>query len=132
MVERSISGADLLGQLPAVLAEIAHRDVVFLVHMGRPPESRCLISGLVGPDGEVVFALGPPDPLGRVFGLIDEEYGWPRPIQVADVRAVADLMPGRRDHPLVFRGDDCLALSISIAEYHRLRQEDAVEPDRAP
>jgi hypothetical protein len=98
MVERSISGADLLGQLPAVIAEIAHRDVVFLVHMGRPPHSRWLISGLVGPDGDVVFALGPSETLGRVFGLIDDEYGWPRPIQVADVRAIADLSR-RRDGP---------------------------------
>jgi hypothetical protein len=125
MVERSISGADLLGQLSAVFGAIAHQDVVFLVHMGRPPESRCITNGLVGPDGDVVFTLGPPETLGRVFGLIDDEYGWPRPIQVADVRAVGDLMPGRRSHPLLFQGDDCRALSISIAEYNRLRQEDA-------
>jgi hypothetical protein len=124
MVERSISGADLLGQLRAVLEEIAHRDVVFLVHMGRPPESSCVLGGLVSPEGEVVFALGRPATLGRVFGLIDEEYGWPRPIQVADVRAVPDLMPGWRRHPMLFKADDCLALSISFAEYDRLRRED--------
>jgi hypothetical protein len=125
MVERSISGADLLGQLPAILKEIVHREVVFLIHMGRPPESSCIISGLVSPAGEIVFALGPPATLGRVFGLIDEEYGWPRPIQVADVRAVPDLMRGRRYHPLLFQGDDCVALSISLEEYNLLRQDDA-------
>jgi hypothetical protein len=125
MVERSISGADLLSELPAVLEEIAHRDVVFLVHMGRPPESSCFISGLVSPDGDVVFAFGSPATLGRVFGLIDEEYGWPHPIQVSNVRAASDLMPGRHYHPLLFKADDCLALSISLAEYNRLRQEDA-------
>ena len=124
MVERLISGADLLSQLPAVLEEIAHRDVVFLVHMG-PAESRCLISGLVSPDGNVIFAFGRLETLGRVFGLIDAEYGWPHRIDVSNVRAASDLMPSRRRHPLLCKAGECLAMSISFAEYEHLRREDA-------
>jgi hypothetical protein len=84
-----------------------------------------VIGGLVSPDGEVVFALGPPARLGRVFGLIDEQYGWPHPIQVADVRAAADLMPGWRCHPMLCKGDVCLAMSVGFSEYELLRREDA-------
>jgi hypothetical protein len=70
----------------------------------------------------IVFALGPPHVLGSVFGLIDEEYGWPHPIQVSEVKALSDLMPGYRRHPMIYRDSDCLAISISLAEYELLKQ----------
>lgn len=121
MAERSIAEADLMGKLPEVLEEIAQRGTVFLVNMGNVPASSLAISGLVSAAGEVVFALGPPQILGGVFGLIDEEYGWPHPIQVSEVKAVSDLMPGHRWHPVIYRGNDCLVMSISLEEYELLK-----------
>jgi hypothetical protein len=64
MMEPSILGADLLGQLSAVLEQIVHQEVVFLDHKERTPESRCIITGVVGPDGDIVLAFGPPATLG--------------------------------------------------------------------
>ena len=122
MAERSIAGTDLMRMLGEVLEEIAQRGTVFLVRMGQALESGDVISGLVSATGEIVFALGPPHVLGRVFALIDEEYGWPHPIQVSDVKAVSDLMPTHRRHPLIYRGNDCLAISISLGEYQLLKQ----------
>ena len=60
--------------------------------------------------------------LGEVFGLIDAEYGWPHPIPLSDVTTVADLLPGYRRHPMICRGSECLAISISVGEYEILKQ----------
>jgi hypothetical protein len=117
MVERVISAADLEATLPAVLDEISQRGTVFLVHMGQAEQTPGVISGLVSGASEVVFALGPAEVLGKVFGLIDEEYGWPRPISVAAVKTAWDLMPRHRCHPVLCRGDQAVAMSISIEEY---------------
>lgn len=122
MTERSIGAADLIPNLPRVLDEITSRDAVFLVSTGNMPESGSVISGLVSGEGDIVFVLGSPQILGGVFGRLDPEYGWPCPIQITEVRTVSDLMPGHRRHPLLCRGSDCLALSISLSEY-RLLQE---------
>jgi hypothetical protein len=122
VAERSIAGTDLIRTLPEILEEVARPGTVFLVSMGQTLESDNVISGLVSATGEIVFALGPPHVLGAVFALIDEEYGWPHPIQVSDVEAVSDLMPSRRRHPLIYRGSDCLAMSISLGEYELLKQ----------
>ena len=122
MAERSIAGTDLLQTLPEVFAEIVQRGTVFLVSMGQALEAGDVISGLVSATGEIVFALGSPHVLGAVFALIDEEYGWPYPVQVSDVKAVSDLMPTHRRHPLIYRGSDCLAMSISLGEYELLTQ----------
>jgi hypothetical protein len=111
-----------MGTLPEVLEEIARRGAVFLVNMGQAAESGGVISGLVSPTGEIVFVLGPPQVLGQVFVLIDEEYGWPHLVQVSELKAVTDLMPGYRRHPLIYRGSDCLAMSISLGEYELLKQ----------
>jgi hypothetical protein len=119
--ERRISGADLLATFPAILEELSQGTTVFLVDMTAEPPPTSVIAGLVSSSGEIVFALGPPDALGGVFALIDKEYGWPEPIQAADVRSAADLMPSYRRHPMLHRGADCLALSISLSEYELLR-----------
>lgn len=119
MAERSIAGADLIGMLPEVFEEIANNGTVFMVNMGKAPGPD-VIRGLVGAVGEIVFALGPSQVLHRVFGLIDAEYGWPRSIQVSEVGAVSDPMPGYRRHPMIYRGRDCLAMSISLGEYSDL------------
>lgn len=66
MAERSIDGADLMGRLPEVLEEIA-QGTVFLVSMGKVPESSGVISGLVSAAEEIVFALGSPQALAGVF-----------------------------------------------------------------
>jgi hypothetical protein len=120
MPERSIAGSDLMRSLPEVLEEIAHRGTVFLVNMGKAPPSSGVIGGCINTSGEIVFALGPPQVLGGVFGLIDEEYGWPSPVQVEEVEDLLDLMPSHRRHPMFCRGNDCIAMSISLGEYDLL------------
>ena len=122
MAEQSIAGTDLIRTLPEILEEVAQRGTVFLVSLGQAHESDDVISGLVSATGEIVFALGPPHVLGGVFALIDEEYGWPHPVQVSDLKAVSDLMPSHRRHPLIYRGSDCLAMSIGLREYELLTQ----------
>jgi hypothetical protein len=122
VVERSIAGNDLMPILPEVLEEIVQCGTVFLVSMGKASEAGVVISGLVSPTNEVVFALGPPHLLGEVFGLIDQEYGWPHPVHVSELKAVTDLMPGYRRHPLIYRESDCLAMSISLREYELLKK----------
>jgi hypothetical protein len=81
-----------------------------------------VISGLVSAANEIVFALGSAHVLGEVFGLIDEEYGWPHPMPISEVKTVSDLMPGYRRHPMIYRGSECLAISISVGEYELLKQ----------
>jgi len=108
--------------LPEILEDIAQRGTVFLVHMGNAADAGGMISGLVSATNEIVFAVGAPHMLGEVFGLIDAEYGWPHPIPLADVKTVADLLPGYRRHPMIERGGECLAISISVGEYELLKQ----------
>jgi hypothetical protein len=121
MIERSIAGADLMRLLPEVLEEITQRGVVFLVSMGKATEAG-VISGLVSATNEIVFVLGSPYVLGEVFGLIDAEYGWPHLIGLSEVKTVSDLMPGYRRHPMLYRGSECLTISISLGEYDILKQ----------
>lgn len=134
MVENHIDGADLIAALPAVLDDIAARGAVYLVDLGPASQPSAVIRGLVGPEGRVVFALGPPENLGRVFGLIDEEYGWPHPVQVADVVTVGDVAPSYRRHPMLYRGGECVAMSVSWWEYERVGTGAApdAEPRAAP
>jgi hypothetical protein len=122
VVERHIAGAELIAALPSVIDNITSRGAVYLVNLGPVEPSASVISGLVSPAGEVVFALGRPDDLGHVFGMIDEEYGWPDPVQLADVATVGDLTPGYRRHPLLFRGEECVAMSVSWGEYEQVRR----------
>jgi hypothetical protein len=121
VTERSISRAELMETLPEVLEQITNHGIVFLVSLGKVEESSGFISGLVTSAGEIMFAFGPREVLGRVFGLIDEEYGWPHLIQFSDVKEVSDLMPGYRRHPIICQGDHWLAMSISIGEYELLK-----------
>jgi hypothetical protein len=114
VVERSIAGNDLMRILPEVLEEVVQGGTVFLVSLGETSEAGGVISGLVSPTNEVIFALGPPQVLGEVLELIDEEYGWPHLVHVSELKAVSDLMPGYRRHPLIYRESDCLAMSISL------------------
>jgi hypothetical protein len=107
--------------LPEVLEEIVQRGTVFLVSMGKASEASGVISGLVSSTNEIVFAFGPPQVLGEVVGLIDEEYGWPHLVHVSELKAVYDLLPAYRRHPLIYRESDCLAMSISIGEYELLK-----------
>jgi hypothetical protein len=121
VLERRIAGTDLIAALPSVLQDIADRGAVYLVSLGQADPARWVLRGLVDPAGEVVFALGRPDDLGRVFGLIDEEYGWPHPVQLADVTRVEDVAPGYHCHPILYRGRECVAMSVSWWEYERVR-----------
>jgi hypothetical protein len=74
----------------------------------------------------MVFVLGPPQTLGVVFGLIDEECGWPHPIQLSEVKTLSDLMPSHRRHPVIWRGADWLAISINLGEYELVKRNRAV------
>jgi hypothetical protein len=121
VAERSITGQELLGALLEVIVEIVQRGTVFLVSRGNALESSGLIGGLVNGPGEILFVLGPVQTLGRVFGLIDEEYGWPYPIQLSEVEALSDLTPDHRRHPMIWCGNDCLAMCISLGEYELLK-----------
>jgi hypothetical protein len=105
MLERSITGAELMRMLPEILEDIAQRGTVFLVHMGSAADAGSIISGLVSATNEIVFAVGAPHMLGEVFGLIDAEYGWPHPISLgskncvgsaAGVPAASDDLPWQR------------------------------------
>jgi hypothetical protein len=129
MAERLIAGTELMGALPEVLEEIAERGTVFLVIGGEVPESVCLLGGPVSGAVEIRFVLGPFQTLGEVFGLIDEEYGWPHPIQVSEVKALSDLVPGRRRHPMIWREAACVALSISRGEYELLKGRPTATPE---
>lgn len=121
-VERRIAGTDLIASLPSVLEDIAERGATYLVSLGPADQAGLVISGLVSPAGEVVFALGRPDDLGRVFELIDDpEYGWPQIVQVDEVRSVEDVAPGYRSHPYLCRGQECVAMSVSWWEYELVR-----------
>lgn len=121
MLERAITGAELMRTLPEILEDIAQRGTVFLVHMGDAADAGSVIGGLVSATNEIVFALGAPHMLGEVFGLINAEYGWPYFIPISDVKTVSDLIPGYRRHPMIYRGNECLALSISVGEYEILK-----------
>ena len=123
MLERSITGAELVRMPPEILEDIVQRGTVFRVHMGDAADAGGIISGLVSATNEIVFAFGAPHMLGEVFGLIDAEYGWPHPISLLDVTTVADLLPGYRRHPMIERGGECLAMRISVGEYKLLKQQ---------
>ena len=122
VVERQISAAELLSTLPAVIQEIVEGQTVFVVNLGQAHEHGLVIGSLVSPQDEIVFVFGPPEVLGQVFGLIDEEYGWPREIQISDIRSVEDLTPSHRCHPIICRGRECLAMSIGWGEYELLKR----------
>ena len=125
MGERLIAGPELMGALPKILEEIARRGNVFLVTGAKGPESGSLPGDLASGEVEVRFVLGPLQTLGGVFGLIDEEYGWPYHIQLSEVKALSDLVPGHRRHPLIWREAACVALSISPGEYQLLKERPA-------
>jgi hypothetical protein len=119
-----ITGADLIATLPTGLDDIVRTGNVYLVNMGKGREAGPVISGLVNPAGEVIFVFGPPAVLGKAFALVDDcEYGWPRLLEATEVRAAQDLMPGHRDHPVLRRGNELLAMSISLAEYELLPRD---------
>jgi len=109
-----VDAATLLADLSSVLAAIGAGVVVSVE------------------DGAGAFVLGPPDVCGQVMGLIDAEYGWPAPVQLADVRSVDDLRPSPRRHPFLFDGAACLAVSISAGEYAAIRRRQAEAGPAAP
>ena len=61
--------------------------------------------------------LGPEDPLGRVMGLIDEEYGWPMAFELNDLPEPKEWMNRRRCHPFIMHEGRCLAVCIQLSEY---------------
>ncbi len=121
-MERSIDGDELMRDLAAILREINEQGFVYRVTVGPSAAMPEAIGGLVDRTGEIVFVLGPESILGGVFGLIDEEYGWPHPVQSSGIKCLADIMPRWRCHPVVYVDNTICALSVSIWEYERLRE----------
>ena len=68
------------------------------------------------------WVLGPVQILGAVFGLYDEEYGWPYPVS-ADA-PLGELRPAYRRHPVIDLGNQQQAIVISIDEWSDLRSHD--------
>ena len=65
------------------------------------------------------WVLGPLQVLGAVFGLYDEEYGWPYP--VAANATLDELRPAYRRHPVIDLGDQQQAIAISVGEWNDLQ-----------
>ena len=63
------------------------------------------------------FVIGPPSICGRVLGLYDSEYGWPREIHVDGAFSLQDVVPRPRHHPFIMRGGRCVAVVVSAEEY---------------
>lgn len=121
MTERRIAEADLIAALPRILEDITANGVTYLVVLGPCDPGRPIMNGMVSQSGEVMFALGRPADLSGVLGLVDPEYGWPYPVQIADITAVGDVAPGYRRHPMLYRGRECMAMSVTWWEYQQLR-----------
>ena len=69
------------------------------------------------------FVLGPVEICGRVLGLIDEEYGWPEPVQAGSIKTVWDIYPGPKCHPFIENESGCLAVGIQLGEYTRIKEK---------
>ena len=61
--------------------------------------------------------LGPESVCGRVFGLVDVEYGWPHMVNIDSSFSAGDLVPGIRRHPVLVRQGRTVAVAVSRGEY---------------
>lgn len=68
------------------------------------------------------WILGPGKILGAVFGLYDEEYGWPCLVQTD--APLEQLRPGSRRHPVMTLSDGSEIISISLDEWQTLQDQD--------
>jgi hypothetical protein len=66
-------------------------------------------------DESSYFVLGPPDLMGQVLGLYDEEYGWPELIDADG--PIESFVPRHRSHPMIQRNGKVVAGSVSAGEF---------------
>jgi len=111
-VEKQIKSNELLEQLDGILSDISTSQVVYFV-TGEVENWR----------GDKVFVLGPRSICGKVLGLIDVEYGWPKNVKVDDIESIQDLAPSYRRHPFIYRDNKCLAVGIQVIEYEMIMEK---------
>ncbi|MDF2692659.1 MAG: hypothetical protein K0S65_1042 [Labilithrix sp.] len=95
-IEKQITLPELDGRWRDILTEITTSaiDVVYRVSADETPAAR----------SRAAFVLGPQRICGRVFGLIDAEYGWPAYVAMGDITSAAELAPRHRRHPVITAG----------------------------
>ena len=129
--QKTITASELIGRLHEVLDEIHRNSVVYIVKTSsQAAECKGLPRGMIDSSGGVTFVLGPPPTCGRVLGLVDEEYGWPKHVEVQGIKALEDLVPKWRCHPFIYRGSALLAVSIMIGEYEDIIANSALVIER--
>lgn len=119
--ERSIPAAELTGRLDEVLEEIRRSGVIYLIDLGPATEEPFVPYGMVDRDDHIRFVLVPCDVCRAAGPWDDLEYGWPYVVRAEDVRTAADLAPGYRRHPMIFREGKYVAASVMIGEYEAIK-----------
>lgn len=108
LVEREISARTVWRKLEWITHEVA-KGAVYLVDMSTKNR----------------FVLLPPVIGQNILGLMDEEYGWPSYVSLAEVKSLGDIQPGYRRHPFIVRVDTdgkqtVLAVAVTTREYSRI------------
>ena len=110
-MEKQIRADELISRLPDVLDGIDRERTVYIVQMSGENWR-----------GDAKFVLGPAELCGQVLGLVDEEYGWPKRVELSEIKEVSDLAPSYRRHPFIYKGDRCVAAGIQVGEYEMIKK----------
>ncbi|MEM6777839.1 MAG: hypothetical protein AAF670_09285 [Planctomycetota bacterium] len=112
MIDQTISFQTLTNSWDLIWSEVVSEGTIFRVEL----ESDA-------------FVIAPPSIGQQVFGLLDEEYGWPYPMDVSELDTPEDLVPGGRRHPVLEQNGCVIAVCISAEEFNLiLRQMGSLEP----
>ena len=101
----SISLEELVSRIGEICDGIARNGDVWRISLGAD---------------ESYFVLGPESVCGRVLGLFDEEYGWPKVVPIDRPFSSRELVPGRRCHPILTLAGHCVAMAVSAREYEEI------------
>jgi hypothetical protein len=112
IIEKRIASEKLLKHLDEVLDELAIGMTVYFV-----------TTEAENWRGDSEFVLGSPDVCGRVLGLVDEEYGWPKTVDADGVSCVSQMAPSYRTHPFIVRAGKTVAVGIQVCEYRDIRDQ---------
>lgn len=107
--ERRIKVSIFLKDLKHYIGLINQKNIIFLLESDNKERQSVPL-----------FVIGPHSILGEVFGLIDEEYGWPIPVKVDEVKSVEHLRPKYRKNPVLVDEQGNIAIVISLIEYKQL------------
>jgi hypothetical protein len=110
--EKIIDSNELMASLDAVLDEIRDKGTVFIVDVVKADWK-----------SDRRFVLGPESICGRVFGLVDPEYGWPKIIEIDTISDISDVCPETRRHPCLCHGNNCCAVGIRMTEYEMIKKK---------